>query len=218
MSWASSEMVGVLTFLLPGFVAAGIFYSLTSHTKPSAFDRVIQALIFTVIGQAIVTLFLAIDGTVKEYIQWIENWEIVFSVLVAIMLGLIASYASNRDTVHRILRRLGVTKETSYPSEWYSAFSRHRGCYIVLHLKGQRRLYGWPEEWPSRPDEGHFRIAEAEWLVEYERVPATGVSAILIPAGEVEMVEFVSEHHEQREETTHGQGTDTAAEETGKGE
>ena len=197
MNWASSEVVGVLTFLLPGFVAAAIFYSLTSHPKPGAFDRVVLALIFTVIGQAIVVAFLAISSAVKEEIQWIRNWELIFSVMVAIVLGLAASYISNRDTVHRILRYFGVTRETSYPSEWYSAFSRHHDCYVVLHLKGQRRLYGWPEEWPSRPDEGHFRIVEAEWLTEDERIPAIGVSAILIPAGEVEMVEFLSGHHEE---------------------
>ena len=81
MSWASSEVVGVLTFLLPGFVAAAIFYSLTSHPKPGAFDRVIQALIFTVIGQAIVALLLAIDSTVKEAIQGISNSEFIVSVL-----------------------------------------------------------------------------------------------------------------------------------------
>ena len=126
MSWASSEVVGVLTFLLPGFVAAAIFHSLTSHPKPGAFDRVIQALIFTVIGQAIVALLLAIDSTVKEAVHGIRNWELILSVLVAVILGLVASYASNRDTVHGILRRFGVTRETSYPSEWYSAFSRHR--------------------------------------------------------------------------------------------
>ena len=183
-------MVGILTFLLPGFVAAAIFYSLTSHPKPGAFDRVVQALIFTTIGQAIVALLLVIDS------QWLKNWEPALSVLIAVILGLVASYASNRDTAHRILRRLGVTRETSYPSEWYSAFSRHHGCFVVLHLKGQRRLYGWPEEWPSHPEEGHFRVAEAEWLVENERKPATGVSAILIPSGEVEMVEFLSEINE----------------------
>lgn len=38
MSWVSSEVVGVLGFLLPGFVAAAVFYSLTSHPKPGAFD------------------------------------------------------------------------------------------------------------------------------------------------------------------------------------
>ena len=104
MSWVSSEVVGVLTFLLPGFVAAAIFYSLTSHPKPSAFDRVVLALIFTVVGQAIVAALLAIDDTTRDIRQWIRDWELFSSVIVATALGLIASYASNTDTVHGILR------------------------------------------------------------------------------------------------------------------
>ena len=187
MSWASSEIVTVLIFLLPGFVAAAIFYSLTSHPRPSDLERVIQALIFTVIGQAIVTAIL-----LSGISPLIKKWELVAAVLIAVLLALIAAYVSNNDTMHGILRRIRVTKETSYPSEWYSAFSRHPNCYVVLHLKGERRLYGWPEEWPSRSDQGHFRIAEGEWLIDEERRPATGVSAILIPASEVEMVEFLN--------------------------
>ena len=156
MNWVYSEIVGVLSFLLPGFVAAAIFYSLTSD-------------------------------------PWRKSWELLLSVLVAVALGLLTAYFLNWDTLHRLLRRLGVTRETSYASEWYSAFSRHCDCYVTLHLKGERRLFGWPEEWPSRPDEGHFRIAEAEWLTDEKRIPATGVLAILIPVDQVEMVEFVSE-------------------------
>ena len=203
MSWASDEAISVLVFLLPGFVAATIFYSLTSYPKPSAFDRVVQALIFTVIGQAITTAIL-LSNSATENSPWAKNWELVLSVLIAVVLGLTTSFILNRDTLHRILRWLGFTKETSYPSEWYSAFSRHHDCYVMLHLKGQRRLYGWPEEWPSCPDEGHFRIAEGEWLVEEERIPAKGVSAILIPAGEIEMVEFLNSTHEESEEMSHG--------------
>ena len=193
MNWASGEVVGILTFLLPGFVAAAVFHSLTSHPKPDTFDRVIQALIFTVIGNAITTVFVSWANSPNENDQWIKPWEPLLSILVAVALALLASHASNRDSVHGILRRLRITRETSYPSEWYSAFSRHDDCYVVLHLKGQRRLYGWPEEWPSHPEQGHFRISEGEWLDEDKRIPATGVSAVLIPASEVEMVEFLSQ-------------------------
>ena len=38
MKWASGEVVGILTFLLPGFVAAAIFYSLTSYPKSPSGD------------------------------------------------------------------------------------------------------------------------------------------------------------------------------------
>ena len=126
---------------MPGFVAAAIFHSLTSHPKPAAFDRIVQALIFTIVGNAIATVILSYSLR-TENSGWINNWEPIVSILVAVVLALIASHASNRDSVHRILRRFGFTRETSHPSEWYSAFSRHDDCYVVLHLKGQRRLYG----------------------------------------------------------------------------
>lgn len=190
MNWASGGIVDALKFLLPGFVSAAIYYSFTSHSKPGEFGLVVQALIFTIVAEAIITALLLMDS-----FAWMKGRGVVLSVPVAVLLGLIAAYFSNNDTVHRLFRRLGVTRETSYPSEWYSTFAQHPDCCVVLHLKGERRLYGWPEEWPSRPEEGHFRITEGEWLTgdeEKKKVQETGVSAIMIPVGEVEMVEFLS--------------------------
>ena len=193
MNWATGEIVDALKFLLPGFVSAAIYYSFTSHSRPGEFGLVVQALIFTIVGEAVIAALLLIDS-----FAWMKGRGVVLSVPVAVLLGLVAAYFSNNDTVHWLFRWLGVTRETSYPSEWYSSFTR-TDCYVVLHLKGERRLYGWPEEWPSRPDDGHFRITEGEWLFETEvedenqkKMPATEISAILIPVGEVEMVEFVS--------------------------
>ena len=191
MNWASSEVVTILTFLLPGFVATAIFHSLTAHPKPNEFDRIIQALIFTTVVQAIVKGIPLVGSLAGVAPLWTGESEIVVAVLVAVAVAVVAVYASNHDTLLRFLRWIGLTRETSYPSEWYSAFARNPDCYVVLHLKGERRLYGWPEEWPSRPDQGHFRIAEAEWLTEEGRQPITGVSVILVPGDEVEVVEFL---------------------------
>lgn len=188
MTWASGEVVSVLVFLLPGFVAASVFHSLTSHPKPGILDRLIQALVFTVIVHAVIIGISLVADIARE-----ESWIPVLAVLISVMLALMTVYWSNHDTMHGILRRLGITKETSYPSEWYSTFWRLNDCYVVLHLKEGRRLYGWPEEWPSQPDRGHFRISEGEWLGndENDGVSTTGVPTILIPANDVEMVEFI---------------------------
>jgi len=190
MNWASSEAVAILAFLLPGFVAAAIFYSLTSYPRPDAFERIVSALIFTAIGQAIteygLSVFAETGGAGGQ-------WRLLASIPVAAALGLGAAVSSNTDTVHRLLRRLRVTRETSYPSEWYSTFARlNDNSYIVLHLEGERRLYGYAQEWPGNPNDGHFCITEPEWLEEENKPQKTGVSAILIPASEVTMVEFVS--------------------------
>ncbi len=193
MSWASSEAVGLLVFLLPGFVAAAIFYSLTSFPRPGAFDRVVVALIFTAVGQMIAEYGLpAIIGSSGET-PATAAWKFLLPLLVAVALGLGAAVLSNTDFLHWLLRRIRLTRETSYPSEWYSTFARMGdGHYIVLHLAGERRLYGYAEEWPSNPERGHFRITEPEWLNdEGGRTPAEGVSAVLIPATQVTMIEFM---------------------------
>ena len=200
MSWASSEAVAILAFLLPGFVSVAVFHMFTSHPKPSEFERIVQSFIFTILVRAVTEFILWMGRLLGRESLWESQFEILVSVGVAIVLGLIAVYLSNSDLLHSLFRYVRITKETSYPSEWYSAFHHNPDCYVVLHLQGQRRLYGWPEEWPSRSDQGHFRIAEGEWLVGDERIPARGVVAIVVPAKEVDMVEFLKDEPSEESE------------------
>ena len=142
MDWATSEVVTVLTFLLPGLVAAAVFYSLTAYPRPNEFGHVVQALAFTVAAQAVTWIFLALAGLAWDVDSWPAGSESVVSVLSAILLALVLAWLVNHDSAHTLLRRIGVTKETSFPSEWHSAFHRYDECFVVLHLKGGRRLYG----------------------------------------------------------------------------
>ena len=193
MSWATSEVVAVLTFLLPGFVGAAVFYALTSHPRPGEFGQVVQALVFTTVGQAVAWLIRLLASLWWEY-QWPAGLELTVAVASAVGVALLAAYAANHDLLHRPLRWLRVTRETSYPSEWYSTFANNRRCYVVLYLKGQRRLYGWPREWPSHADRGHFRLIDAEWLDDAGNKASLEIGdTILVPASEVEMVSFVLE-------------------------
>ena len=191
MSWATSEAVAVLTFLLPGFVGSAVFYSLTAHPTPNDFGRVIQALVFTALGQSSAWVIYFAWGSIWPTFEWILGLEILVSVLGAVVIAVIVAYFSNHDIAHRFLRRVGVTTETSFPSEMYSAFAQNPNCYVVLHFKDQRRLYGWPDEWPSRSGEGHFLISDCEWVVGDHRILVSGVSVMLVSADQVELVEFL---------------------------
>jgi hypothetical protein len=102
-----------------------------------------------------------------------------------------------------LLRKFGITHQTSFSSEWYGALSQNAG-FVVLHLKGERRLYGWPEEWPSTPDKGHFVVAQAEWLDDGKRIELTGVHRILVRADDVEMVELMHSTSATALEKPHG--------------
>ena len=202
MTWASSEVLSVFTFLLPGFVAAAIYYLLTSHPKPSAFERVIQALIFTAIVQTVVASLPSSVRPLEISLGADISWDPVWPVGFAIVVGLAVAIAANYDTAHRVLRTLRLTRETSYPSPWYGALFRNTDRYVVLHLTGGRRLYGWAEEWPNDPTRGHFRVIEGEWLRDGEGEAGSAAPGdsgqdaqtdieILVAAPDVEMVEFV---------------------------
>lgn len=197
-AWASSETIRVLIFLLPGFVAAGIFQTLISNPKPSGVGIIVQAFIFTMLVQLVAQLGLwgigAVwpDSSLSSMGGWDVSALVVMLVCLAIALGLVSAFIWNSDQLHRRLRDWGVTRESSYRSAQYSAFAHHSDCYVVLHLRGKRRLYGWPKEWPSRPEDQHFLIEECEWLVDdKEWEPLDRVSHMLVPASEVEMIEFL---------------------------
>jgi hypothetical protein len=129
------------------------------------------------------------------------------------MLGHVVVWAANTDRVHLALRKAGITCQTSFATEWYGALSKNDG-YVVLHLKGDRRLYGWAEEWPSAPEKGHFVISQGEWLSEKGAIALEGVRGILIRAEDVEMVEMMRKVANPSEEGNNGrqEGTDATAE------
>lgn len=179
---ASTGTIELLMFLLPGLVSTCVFYSLVPSPPPSPFKYTINALLFTALTQA-----------VSLSLPWFSVSSIVPYVIAA-LLGTGAAISVNRDFPHRILRPLGITMETSYPSEWYSTWWRlfsEEPWFVVLHMQDESRLYGWPVEWPSHPTEGHFRIENGGWLDEDNNVIEPEVHAILVPMNSVETVEFM---------------------------
>ena len=197
-----TDLISLLQYLLPGFLAAWVFYGLTSYPKPSQFERVIQALIFTLIIQAIVYCVKIISlqvGKLWTVANWSNQSELVISVVGAFIVGLVFAYGANTDKFHELMRKIGVTEETSYPSEWFGVL-RKNVTYVVLHLNDERRIYGWPYEWPSEPGKGHFAIKRASWLEDGEEKPITGVDCVLIRAEDVKWIEFMSMSSEETNE------------------
>jgi hypothetical protein len=195
MEIPDQAVINVLTYLLPGFITAALVYSLTPSPRPIPFERVVQALIFTMLVQvgviAVRFVLLWLGPQVGIWGEWTDNVRLVWSVVLAGGLGLLLAWTANKDKIHAALRWAGITCQTSFSSEWYGVFSKSKR-YVVLHLTGQRRLYGWPEEWPSTPGKGHFVMMQAEWLLkEGARLELTGVNRILIRAEDVEMVELI---------------------------
>ncbi|MBJ7268055.1 DUF6338 family protein [Idiomarina abyssalis] len=189
----ATDIISLLRYLLPGFLAAWIFYGFTSYPKPSQFERVVQALIFTLIVQTFVYCAKATFTWAGNYFVW-GKWsihsELITSIVVASIMGFVFAYFANTDKFHSLARRIGITRETSFPSEWFGVFSKNI-TYVILHLNDERRIYGWPIEWPSEPGKGHFSLQQVSWLDEKGETPISGVDSVLIKSEDVKWVEFM---------------------------
>jgi len=199
VEWVSQEVVSIIYYLMPGFLAAWVFYTLTAHRKTSPFERVVEALIFTVVVQAVTAVvrwILVLVGHIIVLGTWTQDSALIWSIVLALLAGSLVAWLANTDYLHRWLRGMHVTKRTSFPSQWYSAFNS-QSRWVTLHLKGGRRLYGWPEEWPDHSDTGHFILDQPEWLLDDgRRAPLHSVERILVAASDVELVEFLKSEDE----------------------
>jgi len=189
----STDAVGILSFLLPGFLASWLFYVLTSHAKPSQFERVTEALIFTFLVQAFLPVLRWCCEWAGSYFSlgdWGKESELTSSLFLAVLLGVLVAYLTNNDSFHGWLRTKGFTSRTSYPSEWYCVLSRVV-TYVVLHFHDGRRLYGWPKEWPIDSDKGQFYIQDPMWIDESGRyIDMTELEGIIVRVQDVRWVEF----------------------------
>lgn len=200
----SNETITLLQYLLPGFLAAWVFYGLTSHLKPNNFERVVQALIFTLIVQClnvVIKSTLIYIGTYYSIADWSTSSDLISTTILAIFIGAMLSYLTNQDTLHEKLRKLKFTARSAHPSEWHGTLSNHE-WYVVLHFKDSKRLLGYPKIWPSEPEKGHFFILQPAWLKDDgDEIILNDSAGLLINVTDVRWVELVKE--EKNNEQNH---------------
>lgn len=205
MQELSGNVVALLQYLVPGFVVAWIYYGFTSHPKPSQFERIVQALVFTVLVRLLVAWErFALAWIGENYIAigtWTENTDLAAALLTALLVGLMFAGFAKGDWVHVVARRFRLSTRSGYPNEHYAAFDMYRG-WVVLHLNDGTRLFGYPLRWPTDPSKGHYLLEKVERTyvgeADEEREDLTMLAAMLISSSDVQHVEFVKER-----ETTH---------------
>jgi hypothetical protein len=219
MEGLSKDLISLLQYLLPGFIAAWIFYGLTPYPKPSQFERVIQALIFTLLTRPVVFvakyLLIWVGELTVVIAPWNDQADLCWAIIASLLLGVTLAYLANNDNFHAWARKLGITRQASHPSEWIAAF-HDNVTFVVLHLEDGRRLYGWPRLWPTNSTDGHFYLEQASWLREDNaQVPTSGSSGILVAVADVKRVEFIEKdwsdgHVKEFQSTAPGGPADTA--------
>lgn len=187
------DVIPLLQYLTSGFLTAWIFYALTSFKKPDTFGQIVQALVFTFVIHILLTCVEKACVWVGSYGftlgRWDDTAKSLWSLIISVSLGFLSCGLAYSDHLHKWLRKSGFSARTSYPSEWHSIFIKHKR-FVVLNLVDERRIYGWPLEWPSDPTCGQFALYEPSWVDDTGEEIPMDAEVFLIDASKVEWVEF----------------------------
>lgn len=201
----SIEILNILLLLLPGFVAGQIFYSIVSKEKEiSTTKRLYDAVIFSFIISVVIALFhdwkpVAQVANIQGSLEYSFSDDFLLlgiNLLLILTLPLIMGFILNNDYFHKLLRKMKITTKSSRPNTWLDVLlteNRH----IVIHLKDERRIRGYPTKFSSDPEEGFIYLFNPAWIDEEKGgYIEANVHGFLINRTEIDIIEFTLNENE----------------------
>jgi len=195
MDDVSKELIPALQLFLPGFLATTIFYWFAEVPKTSQFERVIQALICTTfinLAMKPIEFFALWLGEFYSLGHWTNITSSIYSIGIAIVVGLALANACNHDRIFSRARKWGITTKASM-SESIHLFKAYGGDGVVIQMLDGRRLMGYIVAFPTSESSGIFLIEEPHWLLDGQPIPERikGIGSLLINSSNIRWVEFL---------------------------
>lgn len=167
------EALGILLVLLPGFACAYIVQFLAVRRKQSELDKVIEALIFSLLLYIFTLPFFSytlplgwrpLDPQHPDVYQIIVNWKhLAWLTFASIVFAIVYSANINRDWAMSFLRLIGVTERTSRKTIWNDAFQEVGGM-VQVGLSGDRKILGWLRYYSDEAKDGSLFLESASWV------------------------------------------------------
>jgi hypothetical protein len=203
----TQEALSLLIFLLPGFLSMAIIDMLTPGRKRDNLQRIINALIFSLLIYAI--YFLIFDNypitPIKKNIQPdkdilinLPRLNLGILIVISLAIPLIMGYLIRKDLHMKFLRWLKVTDRTSRSNVWFDVFTDKKS-YVIVNFQDGRRLFGWPEYFSDDPRDQTIFLCHASWIKEDGQTVVLDNKGILVTPNEpIDTIEFVYVEGEER--------------------
>jgi hypothetical protein len=202
------EALAVLLILLPGFLCARIVQSLCVRPKQTELDKVIEALLYTLLVYALFVLLTGnkipvsltietLNGT-QRYTLQTEPKKLVLLVIIPVGLALLIGWDSTNDLSGRIFRKLRLTQRTTRSSVWSDVFHEVRGI-AQIELEDGRSVMGWISYYSDEPEDASVFLEKAAWITsENQLVPINGPGILITRNLAIKHIMFLDEGKESQ--------------------
>lgn len=189
------QALQILIFLLPGFVSARILNALVVIKAKKEFEKVVEALIFSML---IYTIYFFISGRspvtssqIGETVSYSYN-GVSFLLLGFLSLGipLVFGLFITNDWHMKVARKLQISRRTARSSVWFDVFCDMRK-HIIVNFENGRRVYGWPMYYSDNPDSQYIFLHNPAWIEKDRYVYLDEEGMLITPQQKIEFIEFL---------------------------
>lgn len=200
----TTEALGVLLLLLPGFGCAYLVQRLAVRPRQTELDKVIEALLFSFFLYLVTSPFFAYSlplswqkktaGGIEQYTFQL-NWPyLAILAVAALTTGVLFSANLNHDWLLHLLRKLNITQRTARNSIWNDAFQDIPSSFVLVQLSGDRAVIGYLRYYSDEQEDASLFLEDAAWIVDEEgtQVPIEGPGILLTKQAGIESVSFLN--------------------------
>jgi hypothetical protein len=196
-----AEALSILLVLLPGFAAAYLVQLLAARRKQSELDKVVEALIFSLL---LYLITLPIFGYALP-IAWHTNtgqisinWLHLFALAaLALVLGAIYAASINHNWLTAPFRRFKISERSARSSVWNDVFSDIQG-FVQVGMSDGKSVIGWIRKYSDEDEDHVLFLEEAAWIDEEGNESQINGPGILITKNSrIEYVMFLDSENQQ---------------------
>jgi hypothetical protein len=190
----------ILLLLLPGFLCARIVQALFVRPQQTETDKVIEALIYTLIIYWIYTRFIGelplqlIEKTWGDshYYSFVSDpRKLGYLLLISALAGLFSAFLLTSDLLGRLLRALRITQRTSYTTVWSDVF-HHIGGYVMVRLNTGETVVGWVKFYSDSDEKHSLFLEDAAWVSDdNKQTPIPGPGILLTRESKIRSIAFL---------------------------
>jgi hypothetical protein len=201
------EALAILFVLLPGFLCAYIAQSLAVRRQQTDTEKVIEALIFSLILYLITLPFFGFTlplhwqaGPGNTY-QIVANYHHLLSLFaLSVAFGTLYAANINHDWLMSLMRLAHVTERTARTSIWNDAFQEISG-WVQVGFEDGTQIRGWVRYYSDESGDCSLFLERATWIDGEDREEIEGPGILLTAAAGIKTVTFFGASENEGEDS-----------------
>jgi hypothetical protein len=202
------EALAILFVLLPGFLCAYITQSLAVRRQQSDTEKVIEALIFSLILYLITlphfgfTLPVHWQPGTNGSFQIAANYRHLLTLFVlSVAFGVLYAANINHDWLMGLMRWANVTERTARTSIWNDAFQEISG-WVQVGFEDGTQIRGWVRYYSDEAGDSSLFLERAAWIDGDDRSEIEGPGILLTAAAKIITITFLGSSESEAEGTS----------------